>query len=54
MSVKAVDALDVATNKILELLEDPLREGSGIVEVLLSGMSSLVRLATIRDLSASC
>jgi hypothetical protein len=27
MSVKAVDALDVATNKILELLEDPLREG---------------------------
>jgi hypothetical protein len=25
MSVKAVDALDVATNKILELLEDPLR-----------------------------
>ena len=27
MSVKAVDALDEATNKILELLEDPLREG---------------------------
>lgn len=27
MSVKAVDALDDATNKILELLEDPLREG---------------------------
>jgi hypothetical protein len=26
MSVKAVDALDDATNKILELLEDPLRE----------------------------
>lgn len=26
MSVKAVDALDEATNKILELLEDPLRE----------------------------
>lgn len=28
MSVKAVDALDEATNKILELLEDPLREGA--------------------------
>jgi len=27
MSIKAVDALDDATNKILELLEDPLREG---------------------------
>lgn len=27
MSVKAVDSLDEATNKILELLEDPLREG---------------------------
>lgn len=27
MSVKAVDALDDATNKVLELLEDPLREG---------------------------
>lgn len=27
MSVKAVDALDEATNKILELLEDPQREG---------------------------
>lgn len=27
MSIKAVDALDEATNKILELLEDPLREG---------------------------
>jgi hypothetical protein len=27
LSVKAVDALDEATNKILELLEDPLREG---------------------------
>ncbi|TLG92129.1 endonuclease [Pseudomonas edaphica] len=26
MSIKAVDALDDATNKILELLEDPLRE----------------------------
>lgn len=28
MSVKAVDALDEATNKILEQLEDPLREGA--------------------------
>lgn len=27
MSIKAVDGLDEATNKILELLEDPLREG---------------------------
>lgn len=27
MSVRAVDALDEATNEILELLEDPLREG---------------------------
>lgn len=27
LSVKAVDALDETTNKILELLEDPLREG---------------------------
>ena len=27
MSVKAVDALDDATNEILELLEDPLRDG---------------------------
>lgn len=27
MSVKAVDAMDEATNKVLELLEDPLREG---------------------------
>lgn len=28
MSIKAVDALDEATNKILEQLEDPLREGA--------------------------
>ena len=28
MSVKAVDSLDEATNNIIELLEDPLREGS--------------------------
>ena len=48
MSVKAVDALDDATNKVLELLEDPLRGDAGIAAGSSSGTSSQERQVTTR------